>query len=540
MAQKKGLWILIATILGSSMAFIDSSVVNVALPRLQADLNASVGSVQWVVESYALFLGALILVGGSLGDQYGRKRIFALGIVIFALASIWCGLSPNISQLIVARAIQGIGGALLTPGSLSIIRASFDSAQRGKAIGLWSGFASITSALGPLLGGWLVQNASWRWIFFINVPLAAIVLSVLFLRVPESRNEGQVARLDWLGAILTTLGLGALVYGLIESNSLGLGNLLVLGCVLGGLVILAAFVYVEYRNSAPMMPLTLFRSQTFSGANLLTLMLYAALGGMLFFLPFNLIIIHHYPPTAAGAALLPFTVLVFSLSRWSGYLVTRYGPRLQLIIGPTLAGLGFLLFALPGVDGSYWTTFFPAIVVLGLGMSITIAPLTTTVMGAVEDRYAGVASGVNNAVARVAGLLAIAVLGIFVLYAFNISLDSHLNALHVSSGVRHLFDVQRGRLANTEVPASVSGGLHAALQLAIAESFVTGFRLAMLISAGLAFASALCALLMISPPKKLPEHTGKDHSGDNACTLTYSHQQLSKPAENVRNVVASR
>ena len=529
MTQKNSVWILIATILGSSMAFIDGTVVNVALPQLQVDLNASVASVQWVVEAYGLLLGALILVGGSLGDLYGRKRIFGLGVAMFALASIWCGFAANISQLIVARAIQGVGGALLTPGSLSIIRATFDSSQRGKAIGLWSSFSAITTALGPLLGGWLVQTASWRWVFFINVPLAVIVLIVLLLHVPETRNEDQKTRLDWLGAILTTLGLGALVYGLIESNNLGLGNPLVQGCVLGGLVVLAAFIYVEYRNPAPMMPLTLFRSQTFSGANLLTLMLYAALGGMLFFLPFNLISIHHYPPAAAGAAFLPFTLMVFSLSRWSGGLVTRYGPRLPLVVGPTIAALGFILFALPGIDGSYWTTFFPAIIVLGLGMSVTIAPLVTTVLGAVEDRYSGVASGVNNAVARVAGLLAIAVLGILVVYTFNSSLDSHLVALHVSPTVRHLIDAQRSRLANAEVPASVSGSLHIALQRAIAESFVAGFRLTMFICALLALTSALCAWLMISPPKKLPEHTGENQIGDNACTQTYSHQQLSEP-----------
>jgi len=283
--KKASPWILLATILGSSMAFIDNSVVNVALPRLQADLNASVTQVQWVVEAYALFLSALILVGGSLGDSFGRKRIFAIGIALFAVASIGCGISQNISQLIATRALQGIGSALLTPGSLSIIRATFPAEQRGRAIGMWSSFSAITTVLGPLLGGWLVQYATWRWIFFINIPLAVIVLVVLFWHVPESRNASGRTHLDRSGALLATIGLGTLVYGLIESNNLGLSNPLVLAMLTLGVAALVGFIVVELRKARPMMPLTLFRSHTFTGANLVTLMLYAALGSTLFFLP---------------------------------------------------------------------------------------------------------------------------------------------------------------------------------------------------------------------------------------------------------------
>ena len=532
----QGRWILFATILGSSMAFIDSSVVNVALPRLQADLNASASSVQWVVEAYALFLGALILVGGSLGDQFGRKRIFGLGVLVFALASMWCGFAPTISQLIVARSVQGVGGAMLTPGSLAIIRASFDSKQRGKAIGLWSGFSSITSALGPLLGGWLVQNASWRWIFFINLPLAVIVLLVLFLRVPESRNEEMRSHhLDWLGAVLATLSLGGIVYGFIESNNLGLGNPVVIGCVLGGVIAFVVFLLFERRSPAPMMPLVLFRSSTFSGTNMLTFLLYAALGGMFFFLPFMLIRVQGYSPTAAGAALLPFTLLLFSLSRWTGNLVTRFGPRLPLLVGPCVAAVAFVLFALPGVSAGashYWFTYFPAVIVLGLGMSITIAPLTTTVMGAVEDRYVGIASAVNNAVARVAGLLAIAVFGIFVLYAFSSSLDAQLAALHLSPALLAALEAQRDKLVGIDIPSGVSGTLRATLQQTIDTSFLAGFRLIMLISAGMALASALCAWFTVSvPPHAIKRKPNVEaHSGDNACTLSVPHQPEDKPA----------
>ncbi|MDQ6644049.1 MAG: MFS transporter [Chloroflexota bacterium] len=495
--KKVGPWILLATILGSSMVFIDSSVVNVALPRLQTDLNATATQVQWVVEAYALFLSALILVGGSLGDSFGRKRIFAIGIALFAAASIGCGFSQNVTQLIATRALQGVGGAMLTPGSLSIIRATFPAHQRGRAIGMWSGFSAITTVLGPLLGGWLVQYATWRWIFFINIPLAIIVLIVLYWRVPDSRNVEGSIHLDWLGALLAIIGLGSLVFGLIESNNLGLSHPLVLGMVALGITALVAFIFVESRLSTPMMPLLLFHSRTFSGTNLLTLMLYAALGGTLFFLPFNLILVQGYSPTAAGAAFLPFTLLLFGLSRWSGGLVNRYGAKLPLVVGPLIAAVGFFLFSLPTIGGSYWTTFFPAVVILGIGMAITIAPLTTTVLGAVDDRYAGIASGINNAVARVAGLLAIAVLSIFVLHAFNSSLDSRLNPLHVSPGVRHLLEAQRNKLAGAQVPAAAHGTLHAAMQHAIAAAFVDSFHLAMWIGVGLALTSALCAFLLV-------------------------------------------
>jgi len=489
------------------MVFIDANVVNVALPQIQADLNADVSGVQWVVEAYSLFLASLMLVGGSLGDRFGLKRIFAIGIALFAVASMWCGLAPNATQLIVARAVQGIGGALLTPGSLAIIRATFNAARRGRAIGLWSGFSAITSAIGPLLGGWLVQHLSWRWVFFINIPLALVVLVVLFLPLRHlstvANESGSPNRLDWPGALLATLGLGGLVFGFVESNTFGLGNQLVLLAIGVGVLALVAFVFVEVRSAFPMMPLKLFRSPTFSGTNLLTLFLYAALSGSLFFLPFDLIQAQGYSATAAGASLLPFTLLMFALSRWSGGLVNRFGAKLPLIVGPLVAAAGFALFALPGVGGSYWTTFFPAVTVLGLGMSITVAPLTTAVLGAVSDRYAGIASGINNAVARLASLLAIAILSIFVLNVFTASLSIRLASLPVPSSVRQTILAQSNRLAGVQIPAGVSPALRHSLEQAIAASFVSGFRVAMLIGCGLALAAALSALLLVEgkPPR---------------------------------------
>ncbi|WP_009632946.1 MFS transporter [Synechocystis sp. PCC 7509] len=495
-------WVLAATILGSSMALIDGTVVNVALPVLQEALNATVKDVQWIVESYALFLAALILVGGSLGDFFGRRRIFAYGVTLFALASIWCGLSPNVNQLIMARALQGIGGALLVPGSLAIISASFSGDERGKAIGTWSGFTAITSAFGPVLGGWLVENTSWRWIFFINVPLAAIVLFILFWRVPESRDDEGARSLDWWGAILVTLGLGVIVFGLIEASTLGLTAPLVLGCFVVGLLILAAFIFVERNSRTPMMPLSLFKSRTFSGANLLTLLLYFALSGVFFFFPFNLIQVQGYSATAAGAAFLPFILLMFVLSRWSGSLVSRYGAKRPLIVGPAIASIGFILFALPGIITSYWTSFFPAILVLGFGMAISVAPLTTTVMNAVTVQQAGVASGINNAVSRTAGLLAIAISSIFVSNTFNRSLDRRLEVINLPLQAQQFLAEERIKLAGAAIPPGLSAEVSAQVKNAIANSFIDGFRLVMWIAVGLALSSAIVSLLTIKDCSK--------------------------------------
>jgi EmrB/QacA subfamily drug resistance transporter len=479
------------------MAFIDGTVVNVALPALQSALNATVIDVQWVVESYALFLAAFLLVGGSLGDRYGRKLVFAIGIALFAAASAWCGLSPNIQQLIVARAVQGVGGALLVPGSLAIIGGSFTEERRGQAIGTWSGFTSITAAIGPLIGGWMIDHVSWRAAFFINVPLAIVVLFIVFWRVPESRDDRAHHTLDWSGAILATAGLGMVVYGLIESSRSGFGHPLVLTTIGFGNVLVVIFLFLENKQSDSMLPLELFRSKNFSGANLLTFFLYAALGGALFFYPLNLIQIQGYSSTAAGAAFLPFILIMFFLSRWSGGLVKRFGSRLPLTIGTMVAAIGFALFVVPGRNTNYWRDFFPAVAVLGIGMAISVAPLTTTVMNSVKQNQAGVASGVNNAVSRIAGLLAVAVFGIVMLQNFNSRLDHRIATLRLPSNVESAVHQDRNKLAAIRIPTNVSPEVQSKIRNAIGDSFVTAFRVVFIIAASLGVLSSLTAWFLI-------------------------------------------
>jgi EmrB/QacA subfamily drug resistance transporter len=484
------------------MVFIDGTLVNVALPALQRELGASLADAQWVVESYALFLAALLLVGGAAGDRFGRRRVFTLGVALFAAASIGCGLAGGIAELIAARAIQGIGGALLVPGSLAIISASFEERARGKAIGTWSSATALTMALGPVIGGWLIDHGSWRAAFFVNVPLAAVVLALTLRHVPESRNAQVQGRLDWPGALLVTLGLGAVVYGLIESSAKGwTASRVVLPLGLGALA-LAGFMLVEMRHSSPMVPLQLFRARAFTGANLLTVLLYAALGGGLFFVPLNLIQVQHYSTTAAGAALLPLVVLLALLSRWSGGLVGRHGARPPLVIGPIVAACGFALFAVPSVGGSYWVTFFPAIVVLGLGLGITVAPLTTTVMNSVPVAFVGAASGINNAASRIAGLVAVAAFGIIMVPVFDRSLHDRLTEVAMSPAAMEALEAQRSKLAAIEVPAGIDARSRKAAELAIAQAFVAGFRWIMVVSAVLAIAGAACAwTLMRNRPR---------------------------------------
>jgi EmrB/QacA subfamily drug resistance transporter len=490
-AMQTGVWVLVATVLGSSMEYIDGTVVNVALPSMQTGLGASGSQVQWVVEAYALFLSALLLVGGSMGDIFGRRRIFVIGVTVFAAASVWCGVAPNVQQLIAARCLQGVGGAMLVPNSLALISSCFPPETRGKAIGTWSGFSSMVMALGPVVGGWLVQHGSWRWVFFINAPLAVITVMIALRKLPEHRNGVGAHTLDWRGAVLATAGLSGVTFALMEWTQ---GGVMARVAAIAGVALLCGFVWVEKRCEAPMMPLSLFESRNFVGANVLTFFLYAALGGALFYLPLNLIQVQGYSPTAAGASLLPFVLLVFLLSRWSGGLVARYGVRLPLIAGPLIAAVGYALTTRPWIGGSYWTTYFPGIVVLGLGMAVSVAPLTTVVMNSVDESRTGSASGVNNATSQVAGLLALAMFGLIFFRVFSPALDRGLKRADVSAEVAQEIGTQRVKLAAIETT-------NAQGRVAVDEAFVTSFRVVFWLAAGLAGAASLSAALILREEK---------------------------------------
>lgn len=490
-------WILLATILGSSMSFIDTSVVNVALPRIQLDFNADTTHVQWVTEIYTLFLAALQLTGGALADHYGRRRIYAAGIALFTLASMSCGLSTSAGALIASRALQGMGGALMVPTSLAVITATFSGPERGRAIGLWSGFTGISAAIGPVLGGWVVENLSWHWVFFINVPLAIAVLLIVFRFMPESRLTEAHARPDLTGTLLVGFGFGLVVYSLIESTNRGWHDPLILTSLLAGIGALVAFIYAEYRRPDPMIPPAIFHARTFSGANLLTFFLYAALGGTLFFLPFNLIQVQHYTATAAGASLLPVILMLLLLSPRMGEWVHRFGSRRILVIGTLLATLAFFLAALPGVGGSYWTTYFPSILLLGLALAVTVAPLTTTVMGSAPKEYAGIASGLNNAISQIGSLLAIAIFGIIIVNVFARSLDHRLDTRHIPPVVKQDVIAQQKKLAAVQIPPETPAPIAAEVRQTVYKSFMTGFRTLMFCAAGLSLASAIAAWLLI-------------------------------------------
>jgi EmrB/QacA subfamily drug resistance transporter len=405
-----GRWVLLGTVLGSGLAFIDATVVNIALPRMGSALDADAAGLQWTVNAYTLTLAAFILLGGSLGDRFGRRRIFLVGVSWFALASLLCGLAPNIGILVAARALQGIGGALLTPGSLAILQASFVPRDRMRAIGAWSGLAGVAGAIGPFLGGWLVEVASWRLVFLINPPLAAIVILVGARHIPESADPQAARQLDLGGAALAALALAGLTYGFTAWPVRGGSDPLVLGALVIGVVALAGFVAAERRSKHPMLPPDIFSSTTFTATNLVTFAVYAALGGVFFLVVINLQVVSGFSPLAAGTALLPVTILMLVLSARAGALATRIGPRLPMGLGPLVCGLGLILLSRIGPDASYATDVLPGVIVLGLGLSLTVAPLTATALESVEERHAGLASGVNNAVARVAGLLAVAIL----------------------------------------------------------------------------------------------------------------------------------
>lgn len=492
-------WTLAATIIASSMVFIDFSALNVALPAVQKDLNISGQSLLWMINIYVLFLSSLMLVGGSMGDLYGRKKVFIAGILIFASASLLCGVSPGIEMMIASRGLQGLGGAMMIPGSLSIISSVIPAERRGKAFGTWSTFSALTTTAGPVLGGWLAGIGLWRLIFFINLPLAVFTIFALVTKVPESRDE-SAKKLDVPGAILATFGLAAMTYGFLGASDTGFADIKNIIALSLGFISIISFILTELKSHHPMLPMHLFKSKTFSGVNILTLFMYTALNASLFFYPLNLVQVQGYSETSAGLALLPFAILISIMSRFSGIYSDKFGARKPLIAGSVISALGLYFLTLPGLTegpSHYWSTFFPGILTLGIGMGIIVAPLTAAVMASVPFQNTGIASGVNNTMARIAGLIAIAILGMVIIISFKNNLEEYAERQNIPTKVKTELIDSSNRLGETKPPMNLDDHLKEKISTDIKYSFVNSFNLIVLISVLLSLLSAVTAFLYV-------------------------------------------
>jgi len=491
----EGKLILFATILASGMAFLDSTVVTIAIPIMQSKFSATITDMQWVVNSYALMLAALILISGSLGDRFGRKKIFIYGICLFVFSSFLCSVSQTTVQLIFPRALQGIGAAMMTPGSLSIINVSFEESIRGRAIGLWSGFSGGLAALGPFLGGYLVQTFGWPSIFYINIPVGLLAFFIAVKFVPETKNI-ESRKLDWIGNLTIFLGLLGITYALMLAPKAGWQNTFVLGSFIGGIVLTISFIFNELHSKYPLVPVHIFKSSLVTGANIATLFLYFALSGVIFFLVLNLQQVQHFSPLAAGVSMLPTILLITFLSGYGGSLADKIGPRIPMIVGPLIVSLGMGLLTLAGRHVNYFLQIMPGLILFGLGMSLVIAPLTKSAL-AVDHKYSGTASGVNNAVARTAGLLAIALLGAVVLSSFSAKLTQTIASSHLHYQQEKQILDQKNKLGAIEIPKNFSQSAKEETQTAIENSFIYSFRWAMGMNAFLAFLSAVVSFFTI-------------------------------------------
>ncbi|WP_341839668.1 MFS transporter [Chitinophaga caseinilytica] len=499
--------VMAATILASSMAFIDGTALNVVLPSLQNQLQATAAGLFWVLNAYLLMLAALILVGGALGDRLGRKRVFMTGILIFIAGSAACGLAGTVEQLVLFRVLQGGGGALMIPGSLSLLSSSVDENEKGKAIGTWSAFTTLVTMGGPVLGGALADAGLWRYIFFINVPLGLVSLLILRRHVPEQRDASATGGIDYLGGALTALGLASLTFGFLRMPEYGFSHWQSWGAIAAGVLLLAAFIVVEIKSPYPMLPLQLFRNRTFSGANLLTFFLYAALGTGMLFLSLNMVQVQGYSQLQSGLTFLPFTVLMILLARPAGSWADKTGPRPFLVGGPLLAGTGLFLMSLVGKTAgpsAYWTTFFPGILVLGLGMSFTVAPLTATVMGSLQPQLSGTASGVNNAVTRIASVFATAIFGALAVLLFAKDVRSGLDAIVMNESLKTAVVAETTNLGNAHPPGGVPAELTASVKALYKEGFTAAYQKILLISAIMGWLSGIIAWWMIPKKKSTP------------------------------------
>ncbi|HTE00291.1 MAG TPA: MFS transporter [Mucilaginibacter sp.] len=496
----EGKWIMVSAILASAMAFIDGTALNVVLPSLQKSLNATGADLFWLLNAYLLILAALILIGGSLGDKLGRKKIFMYGIFIFITGSAACGFAPSVTILIVSRIIQGVGGALMIPGSLSLISSSINEKERGKAIGTWSAITTVVTMGGPVLGGALADAGLWRYIFFINVPIGVVALIILWLKVKESRDTGSDQAIDFAGAIAIALGLALLTFGFLRIPAVGLSNWQVYLSLTAGVLLLIAFLFIEAKSKHPMMPLSLFANATFSGVNLLTFFLYAGLGSGMLFLGLNLVQAQGYSQLQSGLTFLPFTVLMITIARYAGGIADKHGPRLLLIVGPATAGAGLLILSFvkqTNGPSDYWTTFFPGILVFGLGMSFTVAPLTAAVMGSVSDHFSGTASGINNALTRIANVFANAIFGALAVLFFAGALQGEIKNTTLDPKEKQEVAAQAANLGNAKVPVNIDSKNKKEIEKAYHTSFIHAYANIMRISAGLGFLGALMSVAFV-------------------------------------------
>lgn len=498
-----GKWVMVSAILASAMAFIDSTALNVVLPSLQKSLQATGADLFWILNAYLLMLASLILIGGSMGDKLGRKKVFMVGIFIFICGSAACGFAPGVLYLIIFRMIQGIGGALMIPGSLSLISSSITEKERGKAIGTWSAFTTVVTMGGPVLGGGLADAGLWRYIFFINVPIGVAALVMLWFKVDESKDDDPDTSLDLPGAMAIAFGLALVTFGFLRMPAVGFGNWQVYLSLTAGVLLLVVFVIIEAKSKHPMMPLHLFANATFSGANLLTFFLYAGLGAGMLFLSLNLVQAQGYSQLQSGLTFLPFTIIMISIARFAGALADKHGPRLLLIVGPATAGLGLLVLSFVKQTtgpNDYWTTFFPGIIVFALGMSFTVAPLTAAVMGSVSDQYSGTASGVNNAVTRIANVFTNAIFGALAVLFFAGALQGQIKSINLNAKQKQEVMAQVADLGNAKVPQGIADGK--IIEQAYHDSFIKAYANIMRISGGLGFLGALMALLFVRDKKR--------------------------------------
>jgi EmrB/QacA subfamily drug resistance transporter len=495
-----GTWIMVSAILASAMAFIDATALNVVLPSLQKSLHATGADLFWLLNAYLLMLASLILIGGSLGDKLGRKKIFMIGILIFIAGSTACGFAPNIIFLIASRIIQGIGGALMIPGSLSLISSSIDEKERGKAIGTWSAVTTVVTMGGPILGGALADAGLWRYIFFINVPIGLVALIILSLKVKEIRDINSNKAIDYPGVIAIALGLALLTFGFLRIPAVGFSNPQVYLSLTAGVLLLIAFLFIESRSKYPMMPLRLFANPTFSGVNLLTFFLYAGLSSGMLFLSLNLVQAQGYSQLKSGLTFLPFTLLMVTIARRAGSLADKYGPRLLLIAGPATAGVGLLMLSFvkqTNGPAEYWTTFFPGILVFGLGMSFTVAPLTAAVMGSVSDHFSGTASGINNALTRISNVFANAIFGALAVLFFAGALQDQIKNIPLNAKEKQEVTAEAVNLGNAKVPPNINVSDKAIIERSYHASFINAYANIMRISAGLGFLGALMAFVFV-------------------------------------------